>query len=94
MELMTSWEREGVKKGIVLGLKEGREKGKQEGKLEGKQEGKQEGWRDALIEVLEGRFGRLPVRTSERLASIGSTEELRALLRRASVAESLGELGL
>ena len=62
-----------------LALKEGLEKGL----VEGRQEGLVQNAREAILDVLETRFGQVPDSLRERVNTIGSEPTLKNLLRRA-----------
>ena len=102
MEMVTSWEREGIKKGLRRGrrdglrkgLEKGIEKGIERGVEKGVQKGRQEERQDALLETLEIRFGKIPEAAAARIRSITDASDLRALFRQALAATSLAELGL
>ena len=98
VEIVTSWERKGMEIGRVEGRNEGRVEGRTEGRTEGRVEGRTEGaldaWRLALLDVLVSRFGTLENSISDRVRSLGSIDDLRALTHRALSANSLRELDL
>ncbi len=81
-----------------LALKEGLEKGIQKGLLEGRQEGRQEGLvqnaREAILDVLDTRFGEVPDAVRERVNALCSEPTLKDLLRRAARASSLDEFSV
>lgn len=64
--------------------KEGRAEGRQEGRQEGREEGRLEGLREAVLQVLQGRFGRLPRAVRERVMAEADHAALRAMLGRAA----------
>ena len=70
-----------------LALKEGLEKGL----VEGRQEGLVQNAREAILDVLETRFGQVPDSLRERVNTIGSEPTLKNLLRRAVRTPGLGE---
>ena len=110
MEIVTSWERKGMEIGRMEGRTEGRVEGRSQGRVEGRTEGRSEGrvegrtegrtegaldaWRLALLDVLVSRFGTLEDSVSDRVRSLGSIDDLRALTNRALSANSLRELDL
>ena len=71
--------------------REGFEEGFEKGKREGIQLGMLEEARDMLLNVLEERFGVVPVRIVEAVKGINEREVLRGLLRRAIKCASLEE---
>jgi len=65
--------------------------------LKGREEGLQErlrAMREALLSLLEQRFGPLPETTRERVEAISSLERLTQLVRRVLTARSLAALRL
>ena len=66
-----------------LALKEGLEKGLEKGLVEGRQEGLVQNAREAILDVLETRFGQVLDSLRERVNTIGSEPTLKNLLRRA-----------
>ena len=70
-----------------LALKEGLEKGL----VEGRQEGIVQTAREAILDVLDTRFGQVPNSVRERVNAIGSEPTLKNLLRQAARASSLEE---
>ena len=85
-----------------LALKEGLEKGIQKGLLEGLLEGRQEGLekgivqtaREAILDVLDSRFGEVPDSVRERINTLDDDRTLRDLLRRAARVPSLAEFSV
>jgi hypothetical protein len=78
-----------------LALKEGLEKGLEQGLQKGLMEGLEKGIlqtaREAILDVLDTRFGQVPDSVRERVNTIGSEPTLKNLLRRAARASSLEE---
>jgi len=78
-----------------LALKEGLKEGLEKGLLEGRQEGLEKGIvqtdREAILDVLDTRFGQVPDSVRERVNAIGSEPTLKNLLRQAARASSLEE---
>jgi hypothetical protein len=74
-----------------------RQEGRQEGREEGRQAGWREGWqraevhsrRQALIGVLEARFGDIPTGLVEALARVSDVPKLESLLKHAAVCADL-----
>jgi hypothetical protein len=74
-----------------------RQEGRQEGREEGRQAGWQEGWqrsevhsrRQALIGVLEARFGDIPAGLVEASARVSDVPKLESLLKHAAVCADL-----
>ena len=81
-----------------LALKEGLEKGIQKGLLEGRQEGLEKGIvqtaREAILDVLDSRFGEVPDSVRERINTLDDDRALRDLLRRAARVPSLAEFSV
>ncbi len=67
--------RRGMEQGRQQGLQEGMQRGVQEGIQRGAQEGRREGRQAVLHQMLEVRFGTLPLRVANRLSQL-SVEEL------------------
>ncbi|MCW5935201.1 MAG: DUF4351 domain-containing protein [Fimbriimonadia bacterium] len=82
MNMQTTYEERGIRKGKQIG--------KQEGKLEGKLEGK----RELLIRLLARKFGSLSPEVKQKISAIKSHEKLDALSEDLLAASSLEELGL
>jgi hypothetical protein len=74
-----------------LALKEGLEKGIQKGLMEGLEKGILQTAREAILDVLDTRFGQVPDSIRDRINSLGSEPTLKTLLRRAARASSLEE---
>ena len=74
-----------------LALKEGLEKGLEKGLVEGRQEGIVQTAREAILDVLDTRFGQVPDSVRERVNTIGSERNLKDLHRRAILTPSLEE---
>jgi predicted transposase YdaD len=74
-----------------LALKEGRQEGRQEGLVEGLEKGILQTAREAIIDVLDTRFGQVPDSVRERVNSLCSEPTLKNLLRRAVRTPSLEE---
>ena len=85
-EVELTWADKLLKKGEERGMEKGLEQGREVGLLEGK--------REALLRCLAVKFGALPDRTTSRLRTIESVDELDALLERVVVVASLEEMGL
>jgi predicted transposase YdaD len=78
-----------------LALKEGRQEGLLEGRQEGLVEGLEKGLiqnaREAILDVLDTRFGEVPDSVRERINALCSEPTLKNLLRRAVRTPSLEE---
>jgi len=74
-----------------LALKEGRQEGRQEGLVEGLEKGILQTAREAIIDVLDTRFGQVPDSVRERVNALCSEPTLKNLLRRAVRTPSLEE---
>jgi len=72
-----------------LALKEGLEKGLEKGLVEGRQEGLVQNAREAILDVLDTRFGQVPDSLRERVNAIGGERNLKDLHRRAILTPSL-----
>ena len=87
MPHITLFEELALKEGLKKGLVEGR----QEGLVEGLEKGILQTAREAVLDVLDTRFGQVPASVRERVNDIGSEPRLKDLLRRAVRASSLDE---
>ena len=56
-----------------------------------RKEGRQEGRQEAILDILETRFGDVPATVRERINALCDEPKLKELLRRASVIPSLEE---
>ena len=95
--------KKGIQKGLVegrqKGLVEGRQKGRQKGLVEGRQKGRQEGLekgilqtaRQAILDVLDTRFGQVPDSVREQVNTLCGERNLKDLHRRAILTPSLEE---
>ena len=83
--------KEGLEKGIQQGLEIGLEKGLEKGLVEGLEKGILQTAREAILDVLDTRFGPVPDSVRERINALGSEPTLKRLLRRAVQASSLEE---
>jgi flagellar biosynthesis/type III secretory pathway protein FliH len=77
MEIVTSW------------MKEGLRQGRQEGRQEGRQQGQIEAARDAVIEILEARFKKIPAGLKRTLKALDDRKQLKLLLRQAATVATL-----
>ena len=77
-----------------LALKEGLEKGLQKGRQEGPVEGIIQNAREAILDVLDTRFGHVPDAVRERVSDLCSEPTLKDLLRRAARVPSLDEFSV
>jgi hypothetical protein len=75
--------KEGLEKGIQKGLEQGLEKGLEKGILQNA--------REAILDVLDTRFGQVPDSVRERINSLDNERTLKDLLRRAILTPSLNE---
>jgi len=99
------WITEGVEKGLIEGRLEGRLEGRAEGRLEGRLEGRAEGLRqsreqvlqtarEAVIEVLMIRFGKVSKKLMSMINQLDELMLLKILLQKAVTSESLAEFDL
>ena len=58
---------------------------------EGRQEGRQEGCQGCILDLLETRFGEVPVAIRDRVQALYDEAGLKEMLRRAAVIPSLEE---
>jgi predicted transposase/invertase (TIGR01784 family) len=89
---------EGLQEGLQQGLQRGIQKGREEGKKEGKQEGLQEGLREALreareavLDILQTRFNKVPRRMVKKITAIDDMEQLRELRKKSLTVSTLKE---
>jgi hypothetical protein len=68
-----------------------REEGHQEGRQEGRQEGLAEGYQEAILETLELKFKKVGAKHTRMVRSVHELDRLRALLRAANNASTIGE---
>ncbi len=66
-----------------------RQEGRQQGQQEGRQEGEVYSRRQALLDVLEARFGEIPAGLVEALSAISDVQRLEKLLKTAAVCPDL-----
>ena len=77
-----------------LALKEGLEKGLLEGRQEGLEKGILQTGREAILDVLDTRFGEVPDAVREQVNALCSEPTLKDLLRRAARVPSLDEFSV
>ena len=77
-----------------LALKEGLEKGIQKGIQKGLEKGILQNAREAIIDVLDTRFGEVPDAVRERIYTLDDDRTLKDLLRRAARVPSLDEFSV
>jgi flagellar biosynthesis/type III secretory pathway protein FliH len=90
MQFITSWER----KGRAEGIEQGRTEGIEQGRTEGIEQGRTAEARNALLDLLQEKFGTVPETTIHRVEAISSIGDFRRLLRQLIHADSLAEMGL
>jgi len=73
MEIVTSWMKQGLR----------------QGRREGKQEGHMEATRDAVVEILEARFKKIPAGLKRTLKALDDRRQLKLLLRQAATVATL-----
>jgi len=73
------------------GREEGREKGREVGLQEGREVGLQEGRQACILDLLETRFGEVPVAIRDRVRAIRDEARLKEMLCRAFRIPSLEE---
>ena len=89
MPYVTSVERQGMKKGQEIGMQRGQEIGMQRGQEIGMQQGALLTFREAVVNVLEARFGAIPKSVKNGIGLIDDPDLLKMLLGKAVVASSL-----
>ncbi len=87
-----------IQQGIEEGRKEGKQEGLQEGLQQGLQQGKQEGLREALreareavLDILQTRFNKVPRRLVKKITAIDDMEQLRELRKKSLTVSTLKE---
>ena len=80
---------EGIKIGEEKGIKIGKQVGKQEGIKIGEEKGIKIGKQEAIIEILQERFGNVPENIINSLRAIDDISRLRFLVIRASTIEDI-----
>ena len=80
-------EAKGVRKGLVQGRQQGRKEGRQEATLQ-----YVELMRRAVLRLVKGQFGSVPVRFRRRLEAIDSLEPLAEMIARIPLVRSAEEL--
>jgi hypothetical protein len=91
---MFEWTQRQLKEARTEGKKEGLQAGERKGRRAGRQQGELEGARRILLDLLKLRFGALTPPVRQRVKSIQSATELRALAGKVLIASSLAEMGL
>jgi len=101
MEIVTSWMKEGLRRGRQEGRQEGRQQGRQEGRQEGIREGERKGKRegieegqlraarDAIAEILQVRFKKVPPGVKTSIKRVDDRNQLKMLLRQAATVPAL-----
>ena len=83
------WIEEGMEKGMEKGMEVGLQKGQEHGAIQATQE--------AIFELIDVRFGKIPSSIAATLAKIHDLPRLKTLFRQAATAETIeefeGELG-
>ena len=91
MPHITLFEELALKEGLEKGLEKGLVEGRQEGLVEGLEKGIVQNAREAILDVIDTRFGQVPDSVRERINAIESEPTLKNLLRRAVRTPSLEE---
>jgi flagellar biosynthesis/type III secretory pathway protein FliH len=89
-ETLNEWLNDAERKARI----KGRVEGQNEGRRAGRQEGQIEGMQKLLLQLLEQRFGGLPLVVRRQVRAITSARRLGALAKRVLVADSLAKMGL
>ena len=72
--------KKGIQEGLQQGLQQGIQQGLQQGLQQGIQQGIQRGKQEALIRILEARFGEIEDSLKERIKGIEEVKKLEELL--------------
>jgi hypothetical protein len=91
MPHITLFEELALKEGLEKGIQQGLEQGLEKGLMEGLEKGILQTAREAILDVLDTRFGEVPGSVRERINAIGSERNLKDLHRRAILTPSLEE---
>ncbi len=91
MTYVTSAERIGYQRGIEAGLQQGCEVGLQQGLQQGREVGELLTAREAVLEVLQIRFGKLSPSLDERLKLLNNLTILKQLLKKAVIIPSIAD---
>jgi flagellar biosynthesis/type III secretory pathway protein FliH len=95
MEIVTSWMKEGLRQGRqegrLQGIQEGRREGLQEGKRQATQAAEIKAARDAVVEILEARFKKIPAGLKKTVRAIDDRRQLKRLLRHAATVVTLND---
>jgi predicted transposase YdaD len=79
---------EAYKMGKAEGMEQGLEKGMEKGMEKGQREGEAKGIRDALLDLLQERFGPLRLSTADKVRAVHDVQVLKGLLRSVLKTES------
>ncbi|MCX6864206.1 MAG: hypothetical protein NT050_15070, partial [Verrucomicrobia bacterium] len=94
MPHITLFEELALKEGLEKGIQKGIQKGLLEGRQEGLEKGIVQTAREAILDVLDTRFGEVPDSVRERINSLDDDRTLKDLLRRAARVPSLAEFSV
>jgi flagellar biosynthesis/type III secretory pathway protein FliH len=92
MPYMTSTERIAREEGIMQGMQQGITQGIAQGIPQGISRGQLESLQEAVLDILEVRFGQLTAVIQERVNSCTDVRKLKKVLRQAVLIESPDEL--
>jgi len=91
MPHITLFEELALKEGLEKGIQKGLEQGLEKGLMEGLEKGILQTAREAILDVLDTRFGQVPESIRERINSLCGERNLKDLHRRAILTPSLEE---
>ncbi len=78
----------GIEQGMAKGIEQGMAKGMEKGMEKGQREGETKGIRDALLDLLQERFGPLRLSTADKVRAVHDVQVLKGLLRSVLKTES------
>jgi flagellar biosynthesis/type III secretory pathway protein FliH len=87
MEIVTSW----MKEGLRQGRQEGRVQGIREGKRQATQAAEIKVLRDAIMEILEARFKKIPAGLKKTVRALDDRRQLKRLMRQAATVVTLND---
>jgi flagellar biosynthesis/type III secretory pathway protein FliH len=83
---------EGYKEGLQQGLQQGLKEGLEQGVQQGLQKGLIEGLRQSVIDTIELKFGYVEDDLREKINQISDIKQLKELLRKVIIANSLNDI--
>ena len=84
--------KEGFKEGLEKGLEQGLEKGLEQGLEKGLEQGRKEGLYEAILLVLEVKFGVDGIALTEKIRKIDSMQKLEMIKEAVKIAKDVKEI--